>query len=210
MNLYDDVLFKSGYEKNSNKIPLRDNEKQIQPDFQTDFLEIFSDVKTEDIKSMMFFNESEKKKFDFLTNKQEFISPDFFLKSKNFDDQATNYQHLISFLIEFYGDVLTPKIFRSFINDFKASERKNETFSSIITFEECQKILYSNFNKYQINLKDDDDKKKFLKFLNNSLYPPEIKESKYSAQESQVSKKNLIPESYRSRMHSIPESSRRK
>lgn len=213
MNLYDDVLFKSGYEKIRAKFPFKE-EKQVQPNFQNDFLDQFENVKVEDIKNMLFLTESERKKFDFLINKQDYISLDFFNKSKKFNDTNSNYDHLISFILEFYGNVMTPKIFQAFINDFKFPEKKTQTFSSVISKEECTRIFYNNFNKYQLNLKEDEDRAKFKKFLLSSAAPMDVNNyPKYSQQDTHVSKKGLplIPDSYRSVRNSLPaESSRRK
>jgi hypothetical protein len=175
MSVYNDVLYKSETEKLEKKLPFN-NEVYPAKSFEKDFVEVFNDVTTAEIKSSTYMNDLEKKNFDFIHNKQQKVDSNFFNNSKSFtggqsqnlktEEAVLNHkiEFMIEYLKEFYGAVITPQILKKIMSDFSSNKklRLNEI--------ECQKIMYNNFRKNTINLSEKEDFENFKKFFKSSFF----------------------------------------
>ena len=161
MSVYDDVEFKSLYERKIQQIPIRD----IKEDFKDDFIETFKNFRVDDVKNMLHLNPKEEIKFDFTFDKKENVTEDFFSSNKIFDENA-NVEDKIDFMVDFIQssyDVLTPKVLRQIFEELLGISNSD--------MKECdyEMMIYQNFNKYQINLKNEKDKELFKNILKESL-----------------------------------------
>lgn len=141
--------------------------------FQDEFVDIFKNIHTSDIKSMAYLNEEEKIKFDFIFNNQEFINPLFFEEERNFDKsmpRKNKLEFLINFIEEVFG-VLTPKILKYIFEHSKIilTVLVFNMKDLDLTESDYEEMIYLNFNKYQINLNDEKDKNLFKNFLINDF-----------------------------------------
>jgi len=191
MSYYDDPSFKSQYEKENLKIPLvniNDNDKQFLSNkelLKKEFVEIFNNYKISEIKSMMNIkeNSSEDLKFDFLFNNQEYVTQDFFNRAKFFNDSSSTnldanslYVHYIDYIQKFYGSVIDKTALKNIYEEFSGSQNKNQ-----ISETECERLIYSKFRKFQINLKDLQDRKTFSQLLLGG----------YEVQENEINLRNF-------------------
>jgi hypothetical protein len=195
MSIYDEVTFKSKKELDTQKLPLY-NTGENQKYKDQDFIEVFNNVKTSELKNMMYLDNDDSKKFDYFINKQEYVDQDFFTKSKVFSSKM-NEQNKIDYLLDYlentYG-VVTPKNLRTIFEEFLGMGQtglSNEDYENIIEF---------NFNKLQINLKDSRDRSSFKEFLISSLESekkevdvfPKARVSNVEVKNSQESNSNMI------------------
>ncbi len=160
MSVYDDINYKSKSELDNKKLPTN----EIQKDFQNEFTEIFSNLKTSELKDMMYLNNDEREAFDFINNKQEFIDNDYFKKLRMYDKNFTpmaQMDYLTDYLEQKY-EVITPENIKEFFSEIMGGNIG-------LSDEDFREMIYMNFNKYQVNLKVSEDKESFKNFLNRTM-----------------------------------------
>jgi hypothetical protein len=195
MSIYDDVFYKTEFENRENRLPIEKSNFYPIKDFENEFLTTFKNLRTEDIKIFSFMNDLEKKNFDFISNRQEIVENQFFKNCRNFqveNQTPLNFDEikiipdgymlehklnfLVEFLNEFYGLNITPKILKNFLNvflnlnmnknDTKYSESKNNLE---LTEEECRRLIYNNFRKYNFDLSLEEDVSIFKNLIKNTM-----------------------------------------
>jgi hypothetical protein len=161
MSIYEEVEYKSFYEKKIQQIPTN----EVKQNFQEEFVESFKNFKVDEIKNMMYLNPKEEIKFDFMFNKADVINDDFFKNNNIFNDKAS-VEEKIEFMIDFIEstyEIVTPKILKQIFEELLG------IINLDMSEDDYESMIYQMFNKYQINLKDKHDKNVFINFLNESF-----------------------------------------
>lgn len=160
MSVYDDINYKSGYEKKNNTLPT----DEVIEGYEKDFISTWKNVKTSEIKSNLHLNPNEGVKFDFMNNNQEFIHEEYFKNLTTIEEYSSNeekLEYLLDFLTFSFG-VLTPSSLKKFNEDFLGMNKEELGF--------YQDMIYTTFGKYQINLKDNQERSSFKKLLTGHIH----------------------------------------
>jgi hypothetical protein len=164
MSFYDELNFKSNYENTNKQLPTKEIVKDF-GSFKEEFIDTFNNVKLSEIKSMIYLNPKEDLKFDFIYDNQDTVGIEFFNKEKLFDEKwpiSTKMEYLVDFIETTY-DLVTPKTMKKIFEELLAMG------SLGLTEEDYENMIFYSFNKYQINLKDPQDKNVFKRFLISSM-----------------------------------------
>ncbi len=165
MSKYDDINYLTYTEKNDKKLPIFENKNDLK-----EFPKEFNNQPIDKIRKFLLFeNEEEQHLFDFMNNKQDYVSNTYLDKLNLFredfsDEEKLNY--LLDYIKEMYG-VVTPEVFKNQLE--KIFHLENSKFSE----NDYQKMIYHYFGKSQIDLENEQDREKFKAII----YDEEIKAS---------------------------------
>lgn len=125
---------------------------------------------TEDLKAILNIQTIDDiKKFEFMNNHQEIISPDYIEKCKIFKEKLTD-QEKKEFLINYMGAVFGNKINGRYFVDHLSDVFNLNKYELIE--EDYNKMISQYFGKATVDLKNKEDKKKFK----DMMYPEHIKQ----------------------------------
>ena len=165
MSKYDDINYLTYKEKKDQKLPNFENKNDLK-----EFPKEFNNQPIDKIRKFLLFeNEEEEHLFNFMNNKQDYVSNTYLDKlnlfRENFsDEEKLNY--LLDYIKEMYG-VVTPEVFKNQLE--KIFHLENSKFSE----NDYQKMIYHYFGKSQIDLENEQDREKFKAII----YDEEIKAS---------------------------------
>jgi len=161
MSNYDDIHFKSIQEIRNRQIPTN----EVKENFKEEFIQTFENIKVQDLKNMLYLNPKEEIKFDYVFNKSEIVTVDFFNNNKIFNENAS-VDHKINIMMEFFestNDIITPKHLKQIFEELLG------ILNTDMTEDDYEMMIFQIFKKYQINLRDEKDKETFHNFLKESL-----------------------------------------
>ena len=153
MSKYDDINYLTYTEKNDKKLPIFENKNDLK-----EFPKEFNNQPIDKIRKFLLFeNEEEQHLFNFMNNKQDYVSNTYLDKLNLFredfsDEEKLNY--LLDYIKEMYG-VVTPEVFKNQLE--KIFHLENSKFSE----NDYQKMIYHYFGKSQIDLENEQDREKF-------------------------------------------------
>ena len=165
MSKYDDINYLTYKEKKDQKLPNFENKNDLK-----EFPKEFNNQPIDKIRKFLLFeNEEEEHLFNFMNNKQDYVSNTYLDKLNLFredfsDEEKLNY--LLDYIKEMYG-VVTPEVFKNQLE--KIFHLENSKFSE----NDYQKMIYHYFGKSQIDLENEQDREKFKAII----YDEEIKAS---------------------------------
>ena len=165
MSKYDDINYLTYKEKKDQKLPNFENKNDLK-----EFPKEFNNQPIDKIRKFLLFeNEEEQNLFNFMNNKQDYVSNTYLDKLNLFredfsDEEKLNY--LLDYIKEMYG-VVTPEVFKNQLE--KIFHLENSKFSE----NDYQKMIYHYFGKSQIDLENEQDREKFKAII----YDEEIKAS---------------------------------
>ena len=165
MSKYDDINYLTYTEKKENKLPHFENKNDLK-----DFEKEFNNQPIDKIRKFLLFeNDEETKLFNFMNNKQDYVSNNYLknikiLKDDFTDDEKLDY--LLDYIKEMYG-VITPKVFKNQLE--KIFHLENSKFNET----DYQKMIFNYFGKSQIDLENENDRDKFKQII----FDDEIKAS---------------------------------
>ncbi len=157
MSKYDDINNLNYTEKNHKKLPIFENKNDLK-----EFPKEFNNQPIDKIRKFLLFeNEEEQHLFNFMNNKQDYVSNTYLDKLNLFredfsDEEKLNY--LLDYIKEMYG-VVTPEVFKNQLE--KIFHLENSKFSE----NDYQKMIYHYFGKSQIDLENEQDRQLFKNII---------------------------------------------
>ena len=151
MSIYDDI--------SNNRVPL--NENDVIPSFETEFVQTFLNMPMKEMKKLIKLDPQNEKLFNYIFKDKKYIDKMLFTESENISP-TMNLRDKIDVLVDYieknHFKIITEK---SFLEVLKLFTSDNLGLSE----SEVKDVLFDSFDRYQIDLTDNEEKNQFKTFL---------------------------------------------
>ncbi len=162
MSFYDDIDYKTRYEKENNMLHKVNYEDETGKNTNEyfGFYKEFQNMPIKDLKKMLFLNEDEEKHFDFMNNGQEYFTKFYLHKCRLFSTAESRDKRIniiLEYIRKYYG-VIDEKNFNAILKEIFQLKDDHRP-------EDYRALMETYFGTYHIDLDNEEDRQNFIKYF---------------------------------------------